>query len=175
MKSHITHEHISSSPIPIVTLAIVSLSVFFSLLPTEFYSQASLHYAIRGLTAMIIVACVLHLAWRNHKMQQQILEWQCQLQEQRKREAKSIHKTQALRLALHDLRSPISSLSLSIHMLQKVSCDDDKKHLARMQVNLEAAIEHVEHIGVIQRNNIPTSEMPKLTLSANDYCQYSQQ
>ncbi|MDQ7037178.1 MAG: hypothetical protein Q9P01_20750 [Anaerolineae bacterium] len=97
-------------------------------------------------------------------MQQQILDMQSQLQYQRKREAKAIHKTKALRAALHDLRSPITSLNLSMHMLQKASCDEDKKHLARMQVSLEAAIEHVEHIGAIQKNNVPTSELPKITL-----------
>lgn len=165
-------------PVSVVTLTLLGVSVLLSLLPMAVYPQPLFHYTIRGLAAVIIAACVGHILWRNRQLQQQLTAMQNELQELREHEATYVRRTRQIRAALHDLRSPISALQLSIDMLQRVSCEEDKRHLTRMGASLETAIEHVEYISAIQkgkddgtlRQHLPQTEPDGATDDDGDDC-----
>ena len=143
--------HVVSSSIPALTIVIMGGSILLSLVPMALYPIPIFHYMIRGIAAVLITSCVIHMLWRNYQLQRQLVDLEDELLRHHERETVYLQRTRRLRESLHDLRSPISALQLSIDMLQRVSCDEDKRHLARMQASLEAAIDHVEYISAIQK------------------------
>lgn len=94
-----------------------------------------------------------------YSMQQhQIEELQHQLLIQANKESEYIMRTEQLRRALHDIRSPISALGLRIHILQRNSDEEGKQHLEQMKKSLDSAIGQVQTISDIQHGKVEPTE-----------------
>lgn len=81
------------------------------------------------------------------------------------KEDEYIIRTEQLKRALHDIRSPISALKLRLHMLEKTSNDDGKVHIRRMEDSLNHAVDQVKMIGDIQQGKVAPTETLQLKLA----------
>jgi signal transduction histidine kinase len=107
------------------------------------------HAPLWSIVFAIVSACAVY---RIIQQRVEIQELHEQLIAYQEDEQEYITRAQNLRIALHDLRNPMSAVKLSIQILQRVSCDEDQRHLCRMEESLEAALEQVTRIGNIHKN-----------------------
>jgi len=140
-------EVLKSSPFVISELAIFSISIASILLIPQGLGLVLLFFVIASLATYIII-----------EQQRKIAELQSELELQQKKEDVYILRTEQLRRVLHDVRSPLSALRLRLQILQKSSCDPDKKHLARLEESLETAINQVLVMSDIQKGKVKPSD-----------------
>lgn len=98
------------------------------------------------------------IAYMLLEQQQKIASLQTDLNFHLDKEDEYILRTEQLRRVLHDIRSPMSALRLRLQILQKSSCEPDKKHLARLETSLEAAIDQVLVMSDIQKGKVKPSD-----------------
>lgn len=92
------------------------------------------------------------------EQQQKIVSLQAKLDSHLAKEEEYILRTEQLRRVLHDIRSPMSALRLRIQILQKTSCEPDKKHLALLEESLETAIDQVLVMSDIRKGKVKPSD-----------------
>ena len=87
-----------------------------------------------------------------------IAKLQSELIYYRAKEDEFIVRTEQLRRALHDIRSPMSAIRLRLQLIQKSDSGVDSKHMTRMEESLSAAFEHIQYISDIQKGNVKPTE-----------------
>lgn len=114
---------------------------------------------------LIIGFAVSGLLYVYFEQQTKLANLEAQLTVFKSKEDEYIIRTEQLKRALHDIRSPISALKLRLHMLEKTSNDDGKVHIRRMEDSLSRAVEHVQMIGDIQQGKVAPTETLQLKLA----------
>lgn len=114
---------------------------------------------------LIIGFAVSGLLYVYFEQQTKLADLEAQVTLFKSKEDEYIIRTEQLKRALHDIRSPISALKLRLHMLEKTSNDDGKVHIRRMEDSLSRAVEHVQMIGDIQQGKVAPTETLQLKLA----------
>lgn len=114
---------------------------------------------------LIIGVAISGLLYAYFEQQTKLADLEAQLTLFKSKEDEYIIRTEQLKRALHDIRSPISALKLRLHMLEKTSNDDGKVHIRRMEDSLSRAVEHVQMIGDIQQGKVAPTETLQLKLA----------
>ena len=138
---------LKSSSFVISEVAIFSLSAFAVLLIPQGVALILIFFVIASFATYIIV-----------EQQRKIASLQSELEYHRAKEDEYILRTEQLRRALHDIRSPMSALRLRLQMLQKSNVEPDKKHLARLEESLDTAVEQVLMMSDIQKGKVKPTE-----------------
>jgi signal transduction histidine kinase len=138
LKHHNLHKNHALFAASITGLAAASFWLLLS-------SHALLWAAVFAIVSAYTVYHIIQQGTEIQALREQLVAYQEDEQEY-------VTRAQNLRIALHDLRNPMSALKLSIQILQRVSCEEDQRHLNRMEESLEAALEQVTRISNIHKN-----------------------
>ena len=104
------------------------------------------------------------IAYIVFEQQRKIAILQDELELQRTKEDEYILRTEQLRRALHDVRSPLSALKLRLQIMQKTNGEADKMHLVHLEDSLNTAVDQVLMMSDIQKGKIKPSETMQFKL-----------
>lgn len=149
------NEEIIKSPqfIPIFGCILIATVAMILVLPQLWWI-----FLILGIIFSVIVYAYFEQRLKIANLEDQVTLFKC-------KEDEYIIRTEQLKRALHDIRSPMSALKLRLHMLQKTSNDETKIHINRMEDSLDRAIEDVQMIGDIQQGKVKPTETLQLKLA----------
>lgn len=106
-----------------------------------------------GGMSLVLTAALFTSVQQQQRLQQRVQDLQAQLSACEAQECSTQQRRAALRQALHDLRNPLTSVSLALHMLKKSGGQNREHHLQRLDESLQQALALLDTVSDIQRSD----------------------